>query len=227
MSHKKRPHSSSSESKKPAKVPLAPPKPSKTPAPDEQADGSPKPTDTNADKSRNGGQQKADVTKKDSAAQASLRTYSIPDMRLEKPDFRIFMSGEGSSVEYRIEGDLSAAAPRIRESTQALRRGEEGVSPGCRTAARVGFDPHANRGDCRGAAEAAGRGPRGVIESDDNPHGNAEEIEAAAHGRGEPADRRDSRSTGCRPLDARQDGTGGGGISSGVGHRSRFGRFAL
>ena len=37
-------------------------------------------------------------------------------MRLEKPDFRIFMSGEGSSVEYRIEGDLSAAAPPIRES---------------------------------------------------------------------------------------------------------------
>ena len=45
-----------------------------------------------------------------------MRTYSIPDYRLEKPEFRIFMSGEGSNVEYRIEGDLSAAAPPIRES---------------------------------------------------------------------------------------------------------------
>jgi TPP-dependent pyruvate/acetoin dehydrogenase alpha subunit len=114
MSYKKRPNSSSAD-KKSTKVPLAPPKPSKTPAPDEQADGSPKPTDTNADKSgksakgsRNGNQAQA--------ADASVRTYSIPDYRLEKPEFRIFMSGEGSSVEYRIEGDLSATCPPIRES---------------------------------------------------------------------------------------------------------------
>jgi TPP-dependent pyruvate/acetoin dehydrogenase alpha subunit len=111
MSHKKRPHSSSQKPQ--PKVPLAPSKPAKTPAPAEQADGSPKPTDTNADKSakpsRNGNQSQ-------SASDASTRTYSIPDYRLEKPEFRIFMSGEGSSVEYRIEGDLSAAAPPIRES---------------------------------------------------------------------------------------------------------------
>ncbi|HSY11902.1 MAG TPA: hypothetical protein VK976_06910, partial [Verrucomicrobiae bacterium] len=100
MSHKKRPHSSSQKPQ--PKVPLAPSKPAKTPAPAEQADGSPKPTDTNADKSakpsRNGNQSQ-------SASDASTRTYSIPDYRLEKPEFRIFMSGEGSSVEYRIEGD--------------------------------------------------------------------------------------------------------------------------
>ena len=47
---------------------------------------------------------------------SSLRTYSIPDYRLERPEFRVFQSGEGSNVEYRIEGDLSAAAPPIRES---------------------------------------------------------------------------------------------------------------
>jgi TPP-dependent pyruvate/acetoin dehydrogenase alpha subunit len=47
---------------------------------------------------------------------ASLRTYSIPDYRLEHPEFRVYQSGEGSNVEYRIEGDLSAAAPPIRES---------------------------------------------------------------------------------------------------------------
>ena len=99
MADKKRPNSSSSD-KKSNKVPLAPPAPSKTPAPDEQADGSPKPTDTNADKSakqsRNGNQ--AQAAKPD----ASVRTYNIPDYRLEKPEFRIFMSGEGSNVEYRV-----------------------------------------------------------------------------------------------------------------------------
>jgi pyruvate dehydrogenase E1 component alpha subunit/2-oxoisovalerate dehydrogenase E1 component alpha subunit len=47
---------------------------------------------------------------------SSLRTYSIPDYRLERPDFRVFQSGESSNVEYKIEGDLSAAAPPIRES---------------------------------------------------------------------------------------------------------------
>jgi TPP-dependent pyruvate/acetoin dehydrogenase alpha subunit len=46
----------------------------------------------------------------------SLRTYSIPDYRLERPEFRVYQSGEGSNVEYKIEGDLSAAAPPIRES---------------------------------------------------------------------------------------------------------------
>ncbi len=135
MSHKKRPHSSSSQKPQP-KVPLAPPKPAKTPAPSEQADGSdpsapksgalgtpgwPKPTDTNADKAakQSGNGNPAQVSagaRTWGTTDASLRTYSIPDYRLEKPDFRIFMSGEGSSVEYRIEGDLSAAAPPIRES---------------------------------------------------------------------------------------------------------------
>jgi TPP-dependent pyruvate/acetoin dehydrogenase alpha subunit len=47
---------------------------------------------------------------------SSLRTYSIPDYRLERPEFRVYQSGEGSTIEYKIEGDLSAAAPAIRES---------------------------------------------------------------------------------------------------------------
>ena len=47
---------------------------------------------------------------------SSLRTYSIPDYRLERPEFRVYQSGEGSNIEYKIEGDLSAAAPPIRES---------------------------------------------------------------------------------------------------------------
>ncbi len=47
---------------------------------------------------------------------SSIRTYSIPDHRLERPEFRVFQSGEGSNIEYKIEGDLSAAPPPIRDS---------------------------------------------------------------------------------------------------------------
>ena len=53
--------------------------------------------------------------------QHSLRTYSIPDFRLEHPDFRVYQSGEGSSVEYKVEGDLSAAPPPIRDSKYLTR----------------------------------------------------------------------------------------------------------
>ncbi|HEY4932882.1 MAG TPA: thiamine pyrophosphate-dependent dehydrogenase E1 component subunit alpha [Terriglobales bacterium] len=60
-------------------------------------------------------------TPKSTDQSASLRTYSIPDYRLERPEFRIFQSGEGSHIEYRIEGDLSAAAPPIRESKYLTR----------------------------------------------------------------------------------------------------------
>ena len=55
-------------------------------------------------------------TSKASDQSASLRTYSIPDYRLERPEFRVFQSGEGANVEYKVEGDLTAAAPPIRES---------------------------------------------------------------------------------------------------------------
>ena len=51
----------------------------------------------------------------------SLRTYEIPDFRLEHPNFRVYQSGEGSNVEYKIEGDLSAPAPPIRESKYLAR----------------------------------------------------------------------------------------------------------
>jgi TPP-dependent pyruvate/acetoin dehydrogenase alpha subunit len=107
MAHKKRP-AHPNPAKKSPKVPLAPTaKAPKTPAPSEQADGSPKPANAKASTaSRNG----------DDSASSSLRCYNIPDYRLEHPEFRIFMSGEGSNVEYRVEGDLSAAPPPIRES---------------------------------------------------------------------------------------------------------------
>jgi TPP-dependent pyruvate/acetoin dehydrogenase alpha subunit len=52
---------------------------------------------------------------------ASRRTYSISDYRLEHPEFRVYLSGEGPNVEYRIEGDLSTAPPPIRDSKYLAR----------------------------------------------------------------------------------------------------------
>jgi TPP-dependent pyruvate/acetoin dehydrogenase alpha subunit len=116
MAHKKSTPSSASK-KKQSKVPLAPVKRTPaTPPPVEQADGSPKPSNPMAgtntspsDGNRRGGGPSEDAGR-------SLRTYEIPDYRLEHPEFRIYMSGEGANLEYRIDGDLSATAPPIRES---------------------------------------------------------------------------------------------------------------
>src|ERR1035437_9425678 len=100
MAHKKR---SNSPQKKSAKAPLSPStKTPKTPPPIEQADGSPKPTKTSPTSRMD-----------DDSASSMLRCYNIPDYRLEHPEFRIFMSGEGSNLEYQIEGDL-----RDRKSTR-------------------------------------------------------------------------------------------------------------
>src|SRR5215472_3014352 len=46
----------------------------------------------------------------------SVRTYEIPDYRLERPEFRVYQCGDGSRVEYRVEGDLTAPPPPIRDS---------------------------------------------------------------------------------------------------------------
>jgi TPP-dependent pyruvate/acetoin dehydrogenase alpha subunit len=44
------------------------------------------------------------------------RTYSLPDLRLEHPEFNIRMQREGDEIRYVVEGDLSAPAPPIRDS---------------------------------------------------------------------------------------------------------------
>ena len=113
MAHKKRSNSGAPQ-KKSGKVPLAPAtKTTQTPPPIEQADGSPRPTATEA----------SPATRiSDDSASSTLRCYNIPDYRLEHPEFRIFMSGEGSSLEYQVEGDLSATAPPIRESKYLSRQ---------------------------------------------------------------------------------------------------------
>ena len=55
-----------------------------------------------------------------SAAQSSnsgLRSYSIPDYRLEKPNFTLRQVRVGDEVRYEVEsGDLSKPAPPLRES---------------------------------------------------------------------------------------------------------------
>ncbi len=58
----------------------------------------------------------ASKARSDGSPSSSVRTYNIPDYRLEHPEFRIFMSGEGANLEYRVEGDLSAPPPPVRES---------------------------------------------------------------------------------------------------------------
>jgi TPP-dependent pyruvate/acetoin dehydrogenase alpha subunit len=44
------------------------------------------------------------------------RTYSIPDHRLEKPDFEVRQVREGAHMRYEISGNLNAPVPPIRES---------------------------------------------------------------------------------------------------------------
>jgi len=63
-----------------------------------------------AKKSRTG------APRKELQANPNIRTYEIPDYRLERPKFHVYQAGEGSSLEYKVEGDLSAPAPPIRES---------------------------------------------------------------------------------------------------------------
>ncbi len=44
------------------------------------------------------------------------RTYSIPDHRLEKPNFEVRQVREGDRMRYEISGNLNAPVPPIRES---------------------------------------------------------------------------------------------------------------
>jgi TPP-dependent pyruvate/acetoin dehydrogenase alpha subunit len=51
------------------------------------------------------------------AAHSPLRTYSIPDYRLEKPDFTVRQVRVGDEVRYEVEsGDFSKPVPPIRDS---------------------------------------------------------------------------------------------------------------
>ncbi len=49
-------------------------------------------------------------------AASMLRCYNIPDYRLEAPEFKVEQTEEDGEVRYKVEGDLSAPAPPIRDS---------------------------------------------------------------------------------------------------------------
>jgi len=57
----------------------------------------------------------------DEAASSMLRSYNLPDYRLERPEFALHMEAAGEQVQYRVDGDLTAPAPPLRES-KYLRR---------------------------------------------------------------------------------------------------------
>ena len=50
------------------------------------------------------------------AISSSQRTYTIPDHRLEKPNFTIRQIRKAGKVAYEVTGDFSAPAPPIRDS---------------------------------------------------------------------------------------------------------------
>ncbi len=54
--------------------------------------------------------------KKSAAPLPQQRTYSIPDHRLERPNFEVRQVREGERMRYEISGNLNAPVPPIRES---------------------------------------------------------------------------------------------------------------
>src|ERR1700691_3547992 len=89
-------------------------------------------TNRNGDRRHNGASRsKAPLPAKDArngvptlpskAEDTSLRTYAIPDFRLEHPNFTVRQAIEKDKdgtehVRYEVEGDLSAPVPPIRDS---------------------------------------------------------------------------------------------------------------
>jgi TPP-dependent pyruvate/acetoin dehydrogenase alpha subunit len=49
-------------------------------------------------------------------ANSATRTYSIPDFRLERPDFTVRQIRQGSETRYEVEGNLNTPVPPLRES---------------------------------------------------------------------------------------------------------------
>ena len=56
------------------------------------------------------------TTKPVASANPQQRTYSIPDRRMEKPNFIVRQVRTGDDVEYEVSGNLNAPVPPIRDS---------------------------------------------------------------------------------------------------------------
>jgi TPP-dependent pyruvate/acetoin dehydrogenase alpha subunit len=61
-------------------------------------------------------------SKPSATANASTRTYEIPDYRLERPNFAVSQVRKGDEVRYEVTGDVSAPVPPIRESKYLTRQ---------------------------------------------------------------------------------------------------------
>src|SRR5437868_4496426 len=68
--------------------------------------------------SRNGSNHKGRRSPQEPASNpvAAQRSYTIPDYRLEKPNFQVKQIRSGDEVRYEVTGDLSAPVPPIRDS---------------------------------------------------------------------------------------------------------------
>ena len=51
----------------------------------------------------------------DEAASSMLHSYNLPDYRLEQPEFALPRETTGEQVQDRVEGELKAPAPPLRE----------------------------------------------------------------------------------------------------------------
>src|SRR5450432_1115801 len=72
----------------------------------------------NGNRPRNGASRLAKST-----ANSDIRTYSIPDLRLEHPNFVVHQSTEKTGhVRYEVEGNLNAPVPPIRDSKYLSKR---------------------------------------------------------------------------------------------------------
>jgi TPP-dependent pyruvate/acetoin dehydrogenase alpha subunit len=76
-----------------------------------------RPAKKNADKQPSAKNKIDHPTKANPSGNGDLRTYTIPDYRLEKPNFEVRLVRRGDEVRYEVEsGDLAAPVPPIRES---------------------------------------------------------------------------------------------------------------
>ena len=76
-------------------------------------------TDPNGSRPHKNGEslnRSARTTAPGAAPSPNLRSYAIPDHRLERPSFSIRQVRSGKQVIYEVEGDLTAPVPPIRES---------------------------------------------------------------------------------------------------------------
>ena len=70
----------------------------------------------NKSKFHSNGNHSGPKTNKPAAANPQQRTYPIPDLRLEKPNFIIRQVGKGEDVHYQVSGELNTPVPPIRDS---------------------------------------------------------------------------------------------------------------